>query len=127
MYYCTSMPLRSRRRRKKPMLSRPENRSPYPPGQSPLELLPVEILCNIFVESQNTEFVLTSKIIYSTVGKNPSNWLLLNFFGHNISKHSCERTSTLFTVLLNISREVLCSNACSSISRIYVLSISPMA
>jgi len=74
------MPLSNRRRRRKPIaLQYPVL---HPAGQSPLESLPVELLCNIFVASQNTEFVFTSKTIYSSLGQNPSEWLFLEFFSY---------------------------------------------
>jgi hypothetical protein len=75
------MPL-SRRRRRKPVSARPvqQQTTPlHPPGQSLLEKLPVEIFNQIFCESQNVEFVLTSKSIYARLAY-PSEWLVVEFF-----------------------------------------------
>ena len=74
------MPLRSRRRNKRP--AAPKGTGTHPPAQSPLEVLPVEILLKIFLESQNPSFVLISKTIYSLIGHKPSDWLLLDFFSY---------------------------------------------
>lgn len=74
------MPLRSRRRHKKPAAL--QNTDTHPPAKSPLEVLPVEILLKIFLESQNPSVVLISKTIYSLIGHKPSDWLLLEFFSY---------------------------------------------
>jgi hypothetical protein len=75
------MPLRSHRRHKKPAVA--QNTGPHPPAQSRLEVLPVEILLKIFLESQNPGFALTSKTIYSLIGHKPSDWLLIDFFSYS--------------------------------------------
>jgi hypothetical protein len=56
--------------------------SAYPAGESALEELPLEILTSIFIESQNLKFVRTSKTIFARLGQSPSDWLILEFFGH---------------------------------------------
>jgi hypothetical protein len=54
-------------------------RGPYPVGRSPLELLPVELLIQIFIYSQNVKFPITSKAIHNVLGVSPS-WLLMAQF-----------------------------------------------
>jgi hypothetical protein len=80
------MPLYRRRRSRKASEVPPSlpTTALHPVGQSPLEILPLEILLNIFLESQNTEFVRISKTIYAMLGEKPSDWLLFEFFiyGH---------------------------------------------
>lgn len=75
------MPLSRRRRRKPAQLHsvREPATPPHPPGRSPLEELPVEIFDQIFCESQNIDFVLTSKTIFARLGY-PSDSLVLAFF-----------------------------------------------
>jgi hypothetical protein len=77
------MPLSTRGRRK-PARARRQviKASAYPAGESALEQLPLEILTSIFIESQNLNFVRTSKTIFAKLGKSPSDWLILEFFGH---------------------------------------------
>ena len=79
------MPLNTRRRRRP--LAKNQVSSPivlYPVGLSPLEQLPVEILTQIFVESQNVDFTRTSKAVYNVLGRSPSEWLIFEFFSYSI-------------------------------------------
>jgi hypothetical protein len=91
------MPL-SRRRRRKRVSARPVQQqiTPlYPPGQSPLEQLPIEIFNQILCETQNVEFVLTSKSIYARLGY-PSDSLVVEFFRcYGDGKHFLERLINL--------------------------------
>jgi hypothetical protein len=101
------MPLSSRRRRRKPIVLKYPRL--HPAGKSPLESLPVEILCNIFVASQNTEFVFTSKTIYAVLGQNPSEWLFLEFFSYDNERKIDQLQIIDFKLLLslNLSRTLL--------------------
>jgi len=77
------MPLSSRRRHKIPKTSAAStetSREYALPGQSWLEQLPLEILTQVFLYSDNTELVFVSKSVYQNLGINPSEWLVLEFF-----------------------------------------------
>ena len=80
------MPLSVRRRHKvhkgKPNPSPP----PFPRWESPLEQLPAELLLPIFLESQNRDFVFTSKSIYHKIGHNPRQSEMMAFFLHRLAR-----------------------------------------
>lgn len=69
---------RGRRRRESP----PQRLSLYPPGDSLLEQLPLELLQLVFFKSHNENLVFTSKAIYACLGYKPSEWLFTNFYSH---------------------------------------------
>ena len=74
------MPRISRRgRRGKVEVAPTPTPTPYPPGQSPLEQLPLEILQTVLLESSNEKFVTTSKTIWTNLGYKPSEWLYTQF------------------------------------------------
>jgi len=75
------MPLSSRSRTHPPQPTlgiRPKT-PVFPPGKSLIESLPPELLIQIFITSQNTDFVLVSKSIYYLLGCQPSDSLLVEF------------------------------------------------
>jgi hypothetical protein len=94
------MPL-SKRRRHKPSTTKqvPQCTVRYPVGFSPLEQLPVEILTQIFLESQNVDFTRTSKAIYNVLGHNPSEWLIFEFFRYPITGSSLVATTKVKKML----------------------------
>ena len=88
------MPL-SARRRHKPSKTPSQSKEQTPeialPGMSSLEQLPLELLTQIFIYSQNKEFIFTSKSLYERLGVGPSEWLVMEFFkpAHLLSIIAC--------------------------------------
>ncbi len=75
------MALISRRGRRRREGSTPTP-SLYPPGESLLEQLPLEILQLVFFKSHNENLVFTSKSLFACLGYKPSEWLFMQFYSH---------------------------------------------
>ena len=80
---------RGRRRRASPT----PTPSLYPPGQSLLEQLPLEILQTVFIESENEELVTVSKSIYACLGYKPCEWLYLAFLRKKCTRYAIKYTA----------------------------------
>jgi hypothetical protein len=90
------MALLSRRGRRRREVPAPAP-SLYPPGESLLEQLPLEILQTVFIESQNIDLVWTSKAIFVSLGYKPSQWLFMQFFANKSIQ--CFRMRSLISSL----------------------------
>jgi hypothetical protein len=81
---------RGHRRRESPTPAPSLAPSLYPPGQSPLEQLPLEILHVLLLDSQNEQLVIVSKMIYARLGREACPWLFNKFYLEKRTKTAFE-------------------------------------
>ena len=120
------MTLSSRRRRRVYYISEsssyPSKRTiDHAAGQSYLELLPLELLTRVFIESQNANVVGVSKTLYANLGGQPTEWLMLKFFGYQ-----WEGASSLFMPLMTRQRRSRVSFSSAGIARVHLVNIPEM-